>query len=63
MNAEQAETTVSNSDNTALLLCKTYWNTQGETLPSARHTFFQVSSEYNEIHMHANMWLALSLMI
>lgn len=50
MNAEQAETAVSSSDNRALLLCKTYWNTFGEILPSARHTFFQISLEYNERH-------------
>ena len=40
INAEQAETVVSNSDNRVLLLCKTYWNTHGETLPRARHRFF-----------------------
>ena len=63
MNADQAETTVSNSDNRGPLLCKTYWNTFGEILPSARHTFFQISLEYNKRHMHANMWLNLSLEI
>lgn len=47
----------------ALLLCKTCWNTHGEILPSAHQTFFQINLEYNKIHMHANMWLNLSLMI
>jgi hypothetical protein len=41
-----------NSDNKSFLLCKTYWNTHQEILPSTHHKFFfQVSLEDNKIGM------------
>lgn len=51
MNAEQTETSFLNSDNKSFLLCKTYWNTYQEILPSTHHKFFQASLEDNKIYM------------
>lgn len=64
MNAEQTETSFLNSDNKSFLLCKTYWNTHQEILPSTHHKFFfQASLEDNKIHMPRKHVVPSPLMI